>query len=343
MQRLPGFDAKANGLIELLTDYDWTGRVTSKGHWLGKAPDGKTTITVPSKMDNPSRAEANAKATFKRWVRDAFPDIATALDAAGDEDDPILHEVILLEGAHRKVTEVAIEQIVKSQERDIKELLGAIDWPVRTPWIAHKASNSKGGVRYESEAVLQRLWENGDVDFECAFEGPQGACGYHSDNPRGVAVHYGKAHTMKGQVEPAAQDKGLTVDPSYTEPLLSRDYNPTGRLVTALWRCSRAAEWAWHRSGEGRRDSALDALRPDIEHTERAQRAEVGCGHPVRDQEARRTGHGGGLWRAVRAELGQAESERDAAVAQRDAANAQLVRVERDLNSLKELLEGIGK
>lgn len=229
MEKIRGFDDKAMDLVRLLVDYGWTGRVTSKGHWLGKAPDGKTTITVPSKMDNASRAEANAKAVFKKWVKDTYPDVAEALDRVEDEDDPIVQDI--LEGrAKKRVTKIANEALIEQQVKQFEAAMHAVEWPVRTPWLAHKASNKDGGVRYESEAVIQRTWNNGDVDYECAFEG----CGYSNKNPRSVAVHYGRSHTMKGEALPAAQDKGLVVDPEYTEPIMERNYKPTDRLILAL-------------------------------------------------------------------------------------------------------------
>jgi hypothetical protein len=338
MKRLAGFDDKANGLIELLHDYEWTGRVTSKGHWLGKAPDGKTTITIPSKMDNPSRAERNARATFKKWVRDAFPEIAESLDAVEAEEDPIIRDT--LEGkAHRLVNEQGVRQITKAMQREYDAVMGKVEWPVRTPWLAHKASNKVGGTRYQSEAVVQRTHSDGSIDFECAFEG----CEYESQNPRGVAVHYGKAHTMKGQVPPASQDNGLTIDPEYTEPILTRDYRPTERMVSALM------EVLAKLNGHGTdREKAVEilrwmALRPDIEHTTREL-------EPLSDGEIvirmRRLLAIPDLSDALEertVELSVVEGERDEAVRQRDEANARLVKVERDLESLRELLDSVGR
>jgi hypothetical protein len=334
MQRLPGFDSKAHGLIELLTDYNWTGRVTSKGHWLGKAPDGKTTITVPSKMDNPSRAERNAKASFKKWVRDTFPEVAAKLDAAGDEDDPILRD-ILLESAHRKVTEVALDHLVKGYERQVEELLDSMEWPVRSPWMAHKQANTKGGVRYESEAVLQRLHEDGSVDYECAYEGPVGACGYTSENPRGVAVHYGRAHTMKGESAPASQDGPKAIDPAYTEPITERSYRPTDRLVSAL------ADVLTTLNGHGTDQEKAEAIlqwfheRPDIEHTTRTD-------VPLSDADI--------LFRIRRlvaptldTDLTQARAELEVVKVERDLALAQLAKVSRDLDGIRELMTEVGR
>jgi hypothetical protein len=328
MKRIPGFDDKAMGLIELLSDYDWTGRVTSKGHWLGKSPDGKTSITIPSKMDNPSRAEKNAKATFKRWVREQYPDIAVALDAADNEDDPMIQD-ILMGKAHRQVAELAVTQAAKHFEKELSNAM--MEWPVRTPWLAHKASNTKGGVRYESEAVVQRTWNNGDVDYECAF--PE--CGYTNTNPRSVGVHYGRQHTMKGETPPATQDGPKIIDPAYTEPLLQRDYKPTDRLITAL------AAVLEKLNGHGTPSEMAEEIlrwfhdRPDIEHVSRpdVQLTDADILFRIRRLVAP----------TLEGDLTQARAELETVKVERDLAIAQLAKVSRDLESIKELIGEVGR
>jgi hypothetical protein len=337
VQKIPGFDDKAMGLVNLLIDYGWTGRVTSKGHWLGKAPDGKTTITIPSKMDNASRAERNARATFRKWVREQFPDIAESLDKAYEEENPVTREV-LMKRAQKMVTEQNEEVIVNAMQRDIGELLNSIEWPVRSPWMAHKGASKDGGVRYESEAVVQRLWNNGDVDYECAFDG----CDYVSKNPRGVAVHYGKTHTAKGQTPPASQDNGLTVDPEYTEPILSRGYKPTDRLVAAL--AAVLAKLNGHGTDQEKAEAILTWFheRPDIEHTTRPDVPLTDADILFRIRRLVSPGSEETIER-LRADAEVLEAERAEAWRERDEAIAQLAKVSRDLNSLKELIEGIGK
>jgi hypothetical protein len=281
-------------------------------------------------MDNPSRAEANARATFKRWVREQFPDVAEQLDKAGDEEDPIIQD-ILLGKAKKAVGDLAVEQAQKHVQRDIKEAMDAVDWPVITPWLAHKGHGKDGGTRYESEAVLQLLHRNGDVSFACAKEG----CDYASDNPRGVAVHYGKTHTAKGEVPPASQDNGLTVDPEYTEPILQRDYRPTDRLIAAL--AAVLAKLNGHGTDQEKAEEILRWFheRPALEPTTRPD-------VPLTDADIlfriRRLVSPG-----VQEALQSAQTDLEAVKIERDLALAQLAKVSRDLEGIKDLLGEVGR
>jgi hypothetical protein len=291
-------------------------------------------------MDNPSRAEANARATFKRWVREAFPEIAETMDAAADEDNPIIRDVLVGKGKVL-VAEATIANEIRRTGEELADYHAQLlaEWPKRRPWLAHKASNVKGGVRYESEAVIEVEHVDGSLTYECALEG----CEYTNPNPRGVAVHYGKAHTMKGEVEPASQNGPTVIDPEYTEPLLDRDYNPTARLVDAL------VEVLAKLNGHGTdREKAVEILRwfrlrPDIEHTTRDTeplsdsdilgRIRRLVGQPDLREELQ----------AARDELGIVIAENEVLKRQRDEANAHLVRVQSDLDGIKELMEGVGR
>lgn len=91
---LPGFDKRNRELVYAMIDAGWTGRITSKRHFMGKAPDGKTQITVPSKDGN-NRGFANAHAQFMRWVKEhVTPEINEVWDAALETDDPILKDIL---------------------------------------------------------------------------------------------------------------------------------------------------------------------------------------------------------------------------------------------------------
>lgn len=190
--------------------------------------------------------------------------------------------------------------------------------------MARKQPGRNGGVLYESEAVLERVWPTGETDYQCAFTG----CDYTNENPRGVAAHYGKAHTLKGESEPAGQDGPHVIDPTYTEPTTTRDYRPTQRLVDAL--ASFLSEHSWDNVD----DLAVLMLewahyRDDIEHTERPLA-------PLTDAD---------ILNKIRMLVGQPDqSEKIAQITrERDELAATLVRVERDLATLRELLEGVGK
>jgi hypothetical protein len=244
---LPGWDKENRSLVYAMIEAGWTGRITSKGHWFAKAPDGTTKITVPSKNGN-NRGLANAEAQFMRWLK---AQMGTLPDGT-----PIIQTV--------RTGNPVVDGIVR--EGFVKHAVQNLPKPAvtLTPWLAKKQPGKQGGRTYESEAVLERTWPDGRVDYLCSLPD----CGYESDNPRGVAAHYGKAHTLKGQTPPASQDGPVHVDPTYTEPTTTRDYKPTQRLVDAL--ASFLAEHSWDNVD----DLAVLMLewahyRDDIEHVER--------------------------------------------------------------------------
>jgi hypothetical protein len=249
-----------------MCDAGWTGRRTSKGHWLGKAPDGTTTLTIPAKNGN-NRGLANATAQFMRWLREHMSDEERDLfDKAKEEDNPIVKDV-LADSLIRKQVERVIHERDERIEATIRTAIPEgtiVIEPLIRPWLARKHSGRDGGTRYESETTLERVWPNGRTDYQCALPG----CDWTSDKPRSVAMHYGQQHTRKGEAEPASQDGPHHIDPEYTEPVTSRDYRPTDRLVRALEEYIAGHEW------ETVYDLSVLMLtwaneRPDIEHESR--------------------------------------------------------------------------
>ena len=83
-----------------------------------------------------------------------------------------------------------------------------------SPWLAAAgpATGNRPGRRYESEAVIERHWSDGSIDYVCSWPG----CGFtHPSNPRAVASHYGgsKDHAKVGPQSPQY------ADPDYVEPI----------------------------------------------------------------------------------------------------------------------------
>jgi hypothetical protein len=264
---LPGFDKENRELVYAMCDAGWTVRVTKKNHWLGKAPDGKTTITVPSKNGN-NRGLKNAHATYMRWLRTQMsPELVELWDMAKGEDDPLIKETIA-EGVVRKHAEEIMHARDERFEKRVKEAIEngeIIVEPLIRPWLARAYSGKDGGTRYESQTTLERVWPDGKTDYACAFEG----CDYINDKPRSVAQHYGQQHTRKGEAEPAMAGP-FHIDPEYTEPVSSRDYRPTQRMVDTLTELLTTLQGEHLTPG----DLAVALLtwmheRPDIEHTER--------------------------------------------------------------------------
>lgn len=327
---LRGFDARARSLIADAMALGWTGRLSSKGHWIGRAPDGTATMSAPRKMDDRGRTGRNAVAAFTRWVKAQRPDVAAKVEAAVDayvDNDPIASAVIS-DGIRKR------DLAPKPEPESLPLTPLAAATLTRTvvssgPWSAHRNPSSRGGTKYPSRAVVERHWSDGTVDYACAYEG----CDYASEVARSVASHYGAAH----RDAPAGPPVGLVPAEDYTEPITERTYQPTDRLVDALvaYLSGLDLDVATPMS------LALSFLtwaheRPDLEHSTRPGGRELTdaeildrirglVGQPQRQE-----------IEALRAELEQARAERDAAIDQK-------ARYERDLDALRDLVAGLGR
>lgn len=285
---LPGFAKENRTLVYAMVDAGWTGRMTSKGHFLAKAPDGKKQITVPAKNGN-NRGLANAKAAFTRWLKDTLPPEVQEVDRAAAE---FLQES----------REAAGPTVVETR-----------------PWLARKSPGKDGGFLYPSKAVLERHWSDGTTDYVCS------ECEYESKSPRSVAAHYGGVHS-EGRSE---QNPPTVIDPTYTEPVHS-GYRPTERMVDTLMSVLNDIL----NDTADMRETAVRLLtwmndRPDIDHEPR----------PVVPLSDRQT------LDKIRLLVGQPDQTEtiERLTRERDEANARLVKVERDLSGLRDLIEGIGR
>jgi predicted RNA binding protein YcfA (HicA-like mRNA interferase family) len=327
---LGGFDQRSRDLIKAMEACGWTGRRTTKGHWLGKAPDG-TTITVPPKMSKPNRSAQNSEANFARWLRAQAPEAVAAIEGADAIEDPILAETVRAK-ALKDATDAIL---VKVEEKPLLDTFERRLMSTR-PWLARKKHGPIGGERYESEAVVENHYSDGSVEYVCAF-----GCGYSNANPRGVAVHYGKSHTAKGEVPPAGEGP-RHVDVTYTEPTFHREYNPQDRLIKAL---TNWLEENW--TSELDMDEVAVMFltwaheRPDLEHIERdvvaytdeemVQRIRAIVGQPFSVE-----------LKEAQEELAQMQELVYSRTAERDEVAAHLAKVQRDLDAIKEMLGGVG-
>lgn len=309
---LPGFEKEPRELVYAMIEAGWTGRMTSKGHWLGKAPDGET-LTIASKVGN-WRSFRNAEAAFRRWLRKQVPGMLEAAEESADKN-PKMADVILND-AYKRASAVIIES-----GRHIT---------VERPWMAHKAPGRGGGTLYPSKVTIERLWSDGTVDYRCAADG----CDYVNAYPRSVSRHYGRTHSAKGIRE--ITNPVAVIDPTYTEKVTEHAYTPTQRLLDALMAVLAESD------GMNRLDLATAILtwmhdRPDIEHITR---------EPVEPE-----GDAAILYKIrmlvgqpdLRFEVGRLEEVLAARTRERDDANARLVEVERDLGALRDLIDTIGK
>ena len=266
---LGGFDKRNRELVYAMCDAGWTGRRTSKGHWLAMAPDKTTKITVPAK-DTAGRGLKNAQAQFMRWMREHMTDEERDLfDKAKAEDDPLVKDVLADSLIRKQATRVMHErdERIDATIRTLIDEGTIVIEPLIRPWLARKHAGRDGGTLYESETTLERVWPDGRTDYQCAFP----RCGWTADKPRSVAMHYGQEHTRKGNVQPASQDGPHHIDPTYTEPLTSREYRPTERLVMAAAEAIRALMDDEEATPESIARCFLEWAhdRPDIEHEPR--------------------------------------------------------------------------
>lgn len=63
---LKRYDAEARELVLRMIDDGWSGRISSRGHAILRAPDGKSTASVSPNYHR-SRAGKNAEAVYRRW------------------------------------------------------------------------------------------------------------------------------------------------------------------------------------------------------------------------------------------------------------------------------------
>ena len=321
---LPGFDKENRELVYAMHDAGWTGRRTSKGHFLAKAPDGKAQITVQAKNGN-NRGLKNARSTFLRWVRDHMtPEENDLFDKAREETDPLVKDVLAESLVRKQSTRVMHErdERIHTEIREAIKKGSIVVEPVVRPWLARKHSGKDGGTRYESQTTMERVWPTGETDYVCAFTD----CDYDSGNPRSVAMHYGQQHTRKGESEPAG-DGPHHIDPDYTEPLTSR-YRPTERLLNTL------AEFLAEHSWDNVDDLAMLFLtwaneRPDLDHEPRPL-------VPLTDRQ---------IIDKVRMLVGLPDQTPliEELTRQRDEANAHLAKVQRDLNDIRDLMGEVGR
>jgi hypothetical protein len=69
MLDLGGFSAESTALIREYESHGWTFRVSSKGHAIGKAPDGAETTSIGRQLSPANRSQQNAEAPLRRWLK----------------------------------------------------------------------------------------------------------------------------------------------------------------------------------------------------------------------------------------------------------------------------------
>lgn len=246
-------------LVHAALSLGWTGKQANNGKSvILRSHNGQKQLVVDPVRSMNDRMLRQKRSTVMRYAdpmklvalraADETPDLVQGLSGLQAE---VQVEAQLQAGGlpSEEAASAAVDSLLASRARQIDSGVTEVS---RSAWQARRVSNPRGGKVYDSDAVIEIRWSDGSVTWECA----QG-CGYSSEsNPRSVAAHYGKAHTMKGETPPAEGTRER-VDPTYTEPLSHRDYTPTERLVRLLQHAiEEAMEGGWTT-----RDLAVAVLR----------------------------------------------------------------------------------
>lgn len=225
---LAGMNKDVRRAADELLDLGWS----LNGHMLmPPAGSSERPVSLPgNSKQGPSRA---LKAALRR-ARDVLlapqPTVEEMLDAT-----TVVLAQASPEARHAALVDVELDQVVargkrRREQEEVPEVTVTVDKPrhiVRVErWMARKAPGRNGGTVYPSEAVLQREWSDGTIDYVCAEDG----CDYVSENPKSVSAHHGY-HRRGVKWTPPGE---TTIDPSYTEPMSSRGYQPTERLVALV-------------------------------------------------------------------------------------------------------------
>lgn len=246
-------------LVRVALELGWTARMgTNRRTVMLRSPNGDKTLAVDPINSINARLLQQKQRTVMRY---ADPIKVALLDAA-----------VEMPSAMKGRT--SLDGIVEAMTDGSTTVEGGVSEVSRRPWQARRVSNPAGGVVYDSDAVVEVRYSDGSSAYECAF-----GCGFrHESNPRSVAAHYGKAHTMKGEVPPAEGGQER-IDPAYVEPLTHREYTPTERLIRLLQHAiEEAMEGTWNS-----RDLAVAVLR--WQHDRVGEGGEPGPSVPLTDSQ----------------------------------------------------------
>lgn len=205
------------------------------------------------------------------------------------------------------------------------------------------AKAGRAAVWYESGAVLERRWSDGTVDYACSWDG----CGYVSGSLRSVASHYARSLSHDQPADAGNKLTGPWYEPEHRPASLEReirdawpnDASGLGRDEMA----SLLAERILAARAEGRGEAepreeltaeqVLDRIRRLADRGEyaRAVEREHALAERLAGLEAE--------LRQARDREGEQLAEALAAVRERDE---QIGSMRSELNTIKELIEGIG-
>ena len=241
-----GFDRESRDLISEAEGWGWTFRLSSKGHAIGKAPDGRTTMSVTPRQSK-ARTGRNQRAEFERWVREWTRARAASM---AESMTPIVEsaEFALLDPADQVMARAAVKkskEVLEHIAQEDAEPATSADGDVRSvvsrrPWLARMGSNREKAETdyYESETTEEVTYSDGSVEYACRLEG----CDYTAPRPHSVASHY-RSHVNKGEVSRIGKRVPVVQDAPFDTSLMvergprhveGHRYQPSERLLAAL-------------------------------------------------------------------------------------------------------------
>lgn len=208
----------------MATELDWTAHPRPKGGFLLIAPGNDTVrIVLPVKGQLRQAARLSWARKIIRYGDSAkrlqmvaqyserFPDIDWSQYIDAKHGSPVLPE--------KAVRAMAPKPEPKDPVDVPRTVLSVL------PYMAHKSPSAAGGTRYQSQAVKERRWSDGTVDYVCAWD----ECSYEHKNLHSVARHFArkKDHGVVGE-------RALVRDLEYLEPMSKRQIDRIDRLQARI-------------------------------------------------------------------------------------------------------------
>lgn len=85
-----GFSDDSIKMIRQYEQYGWEFEMSSKGHAIGKAPDGVSTVSIQRNLNRANRSQQNAESELRRWLRKQKAEQRDTVLLAG----PVMREMI---------------------------------------------------------------------------------------------------------------------------------------------------------------------------------------------------------------------------------------------------------
>lgn len=241
----PRMTKDSKRIHELAMELGWTADQTRKQTTRYTHPDATAPVFISEQMrGGHGRAMQNVEAQLRRVSR------------AAEKQDSGPAEEVKVE-TEKGTTAMSRKRSARHTTPKPKERV-----EVSTkPFQAKHGMTDAGGSVYDSSAVLEIIYDNGEIEYRCT------QCPYEQPKPRSVAAHYAAKHGVKGGVAKQVKETGR-VDP------------------TAVWEPNKLQNAAISRlASEIERAMAVGATDPRAIATSvvesRARRGEIDPAEPI--------------------------------------------------------------